>query len=526
MDIPRMGLPDHLAARLSMAEQHDLLTGRRGIRRRTLFAAAAGAALAAGVPAFAAPRRAERLHGGLVVPFGRHLAWGANPRRQVRVGWQVPHQVNRPFLRLGDSPSNLGQRIEAEVRPLHSEVENAIAPFDQYYLHAVVDDLLPGHTYYYSVGHHGMDPAGKRTFDRVDSFTTAPSRRRVAGPFTFTAFGDQGVGSHALSNDGQVAAQKPAFHLHAGDLCYADSSGQGQLTDLYDPHTWDQFLTQTEPVAATVPWMPALGNHDMEALYSADGYGGQLARWDFPTNGPAKSTAVYSFIYGNVGVIALDANDISFETAVNRGYTGGTQTKWLDERLKFLRGEPDVDFIVVFFHHCAYSTAPNHASDGAVRSIWVPLFDKYHVDLIVNGHNHIYERADAMRHGRAKRIDIGDTVDPQADGTIYVTAGAAGGGLYDFAAPDSYARHEKHLDEVESFVWADGRERVAEKVTWSRVRYTGYSFLAVDVDPAAEGNTTTMTLRAVTEHGHEVDRVVIARKAGGATRHKLDDNIA
>jgi hypothetical protein len=234
--------------------------------------------------------------------------------------------------------------------------------------------------------------------------------------------------------------------------------------------------------------------------------------------------AVYSFIYGNVGVIALDANDISFELAVNRGYTGGGQTKWLHERLKFLRGEPDVDFVVVFFHHCAFSTTPNHASDGAIRNQWVPLFDKYDVDLVVNGHNHIYERADAIKNSRPKKTDIGATVDPEHDGTIYVTAGAAGGGLYGFDVPDTYAGHEKELDEVPSYVWADGRERVPEKVTWSRVRYTGYSFVAVDVHPAEEGHTTTMTLRAVTEAGKEIDRVVISRKARGAARQRLSDH--
>jgi len=253
-DIPRMGLPDRLAARLSIAEQHALL-----LSRRTLLtgAAAAAATMAVGSgPAAAFWRQADTPPGRMVVPFGRHLAWGANPRTTVSVGWQVPHRVRRPFL-------------------------------------------------------------------RVDAFTTAPSRRTVAEPFTFTAFGDQGVSSHALANDGMLIAQRPAFHLHAGDLCYADASGKGLPGDLYDPRTWDQFLAQNEPVAATVPWMACLGNHDMEALYSPDGYGGQRARWDFPDNGPEKAAGVYSFVYGNVGVVALDANDVCLELAGNRDYTGG-----------------------------------------------------------------------------------------------------------------------------------------------------------------------------------------------------------
>ncbi|GIF22363.1 hypothetical protein BJ973_002685 [Actinoplanes tereljensis] len=511
-----MGLPDDLATRLSLPEQHEYLTRR--VRRRTLLGAAAGLTA---VPGFVS-RRTE-LPGDLVVPFGRHLAWGANPRRQMRVGWQVPYPVRQPFVRVGNSPETLDQRIDAELRPLRTEVKDLIPATDQYYVHAAIDDLLPGTRYYYAVGHLGLDAAAPA---RIDSFRTAPSRRRLAPAFTFTAFGDQGVSSHALRTDGQVAAQDPVFHLHAGDLCYADSSGQGRPEDLYNPLTWDEFVVQNEPVAASVPWMATLGNHDMEAIYSPNGYGGQLARWEFPGNGPAQGVGVYSFIYGNVGVIALDANDISFEVQVNRGYTGGAQTKWLNERLRFLRDQPDVDFIVVFFHYCAFSTTTSHASDGAVRNMWVPLFDKYAVDLVVNGHNHVYERADVIKHGRAKRTPIGSTVHPASDGTTYITAGAGGRGLYEFDSHDSYAGREKDREEIRSYVWNAAGDRVHETVSWSRVRYTGYSFLAVDVNPADEGGTTTMTLRAVTEKGVEIDRVVLSRKAAGGSRLQLSDAVA
>jgi hypothetical protein len=527
MDIPRMGLPDHLASRLSMAEQHDLL--RRRVSRRGLLGAGAAATIGAAIPL----RGLEHVPGHLVVPFGRHLAWGTNPRSQMRVGWQVPFKVRKPFLRVGHSPRDLGHKIPAEIRVLHSHVPGAIRSVYQYYVHAQIDRLLPGSTYYYAVGHHGF-PRDSTRPGRIDKFTTAPSRRRVARPFTFTAFGDQGVGSHALRNDGVVAAQQPAFHLHAGDICYADSRGGGgpvsvdgrNDTDVFQPRTWDTFLTQTESVAASVPWMVAFGNHDMEALYSPDGYGGQLARFDFPANGPKHTHGVYSFVYGNVGVIALDTNDITHELSANHGYSGGAQTAWLAGRLKSLRAQPDVDFLVVFFHHCAYSTTHNHASEGGVRRHWVPLFDKYDVDLVINGHNHVYERADTMRHGTAKPTPIGSIVHPAVDGTTYVTAGAGGGGLYKFPVPDSYAGHVADLDSVSSYVWAAGRERVPEIVTWSRVRYTGYSFLAVDARPAAEGHTTSLTLRAVSESGAEIDRVILARRAGGGKRAHLDDTVA
>ncbi|RJQ75738.1 metallophosphoesterase family protein [Pseudonocardiaceae bacterium YIM PH 21723] len=505
MELPRVGIPDQLAARMSMAEQHDYLRrafGRRSLLRGGLITAAA---MTAGPLFFPSEAYAA---GDRVIPFGRHLAFGRNPRREMRIGWQVPARVRNPFVRIGHHPDELGERIPAETRALHSEVPGVIAPYDQYYLHAEATDLLPGQTYYYRVGHDGYESTA------FSSFRTAPLRGVPAEPFTFTAFGDQGVSTAAVADNGAIARQNPVFQLHAGDIAYADSAGAGLPGDHFDPKVWDAYLTQIEPVASRVPWMVAMGNHDMEALYSPDGYGGELARFDFPGNGPDKCDAVYSFIYGNVGVISLDANDVSYEIPANHGYSGGSQTEWLRHRLAYLRWQPDVDFIVVFFHHCAYSTTKSHASEGGVREEWVPLFDRYKVDLVINGHNHVYERTDAMRGGKiSTALPIGGTVHPDRDGTVYATVGGAGAGLYKFPAPDTYEGHE--IDPVPVQTYSNTKDgKVAETVDWSHVRYTGFSFVAVDVKPAWYGGPTTMTVRTLTPTGAEVDRFTLARTAG------------
>ena len=103
----------------------------------------------------------------------------------------------------------------------------------------------------------------------------------------------------------------------------------------------------------------------MEAWYSPDGYGGQYARFDFPGEASgAAPPAYYSFVYGNVGIVSLDANDVSFEIPANNGYTGGAQVAWLARTLASLRKQPGIDFIVAYFHHCAYCTCAVHGSEG------------------------------------------------------------------------------------------------------------------------------------------------------------------
>ncbi|MET8692795.1 metallophosphoesterase family protein [Streptomyces bauhiniae] len=521
-----MGVPEKLAERMSMAERHEYLRSR--FSRRTLIRGGAvtlgtvaggafvpgAAAPAAATPAAPAPRRTEHVDGALAAPFGRHLAWGNDPRTEITVSWQVPVAVKRPFIRIGAHPWDLSRKIDAEVRTLHTPAGvGASGDHTQYYVHAKLSRLRPGQTYYYGVGHHGFDPAEPHLLGTLGTFTTAPAHK---APFTFTAFGDEGVGYHGLANNALILGQDPAFHLHAGDIAYGDPSGAGKTTDTgFDSRTWDQFLHQTESVAKQIPWMPAYGNHDMEAWYSPNGYGGEEARWSLPDNGPdpAELPGVYSFVYGNTAVISLDANDISYEIPANLGISGGTQTTWLEAQLKKFRAARDVDFVVVFFHHCAYCTSTAHASEGGVRQEWVPLFEKYTVDLVINGHNHQYERTDVIKGDTVvKKLPVGGTAYPETEGVVYVTAGAAGRSLYAFTAPDTYEGHEHEVESVSSFVnLKDGKK--PETVTWSRVRYLDYSFLRVDVTPAPRGRHTTLTVSGIAETGERIDHFTVARRA-------------
>ncbi|MGW3911188.1 purple acid phosphatase family protein [Streptomyces sp. NPDC005070] len=518
--VPDVGIPYELARDMSMAEQYAYLRTRL-TRRRALVAASAfaGGGLLAGCAQGAeAPARVAsgtspnpatgKAPGSAVTPFGRHLAFGADPKTQMRISWQVPFAVRKPYVRVGSTPWGLSRRIEAEVRPLHTPgLIGQRAALDQYYLHVALDGLHPGTTYYYGVGHEGFDPASKERHATIGRFRTAPAHPEK---FVFTAFGDQGVTPDALANDKVLLGRGPAFHLHAGDICYADGIGLGQRSDTYDPAAWDLFLKQTETVAKTVPWMVTTGNHDMEAWYSPNGYGGQSARWSLPSNGfdPRNAPGAYSFVYGNVGIVALDANDVSYEIPANKGYSDGRQTAWLDKRLGELREQ--VDFVVVFFHHCAYSTS-THASDGGVRDAWVPLFAEHQVDLVINGHNHVYERTDAIKGGKVGRqVPVGASTDPTRDGIVYVTAGGAGKSLYSFptGVEDSYEGKVTRRESVETFHWTKSKQRKADTVEWSRVRYTGFSFLSVEVQA---GPSPRLTVSALAQSGERVDHFEVRR---------------
>jgi purple acid phosphatase-like protein/calcineurin-like phosphoesterase family protein len=520
-----------IARTLSAAEQHEWfrsVTSRRSLLRGGLVGAgavAAGPTLLSGVssaatsrqarPAAALLQKADRSAGAAVTPFGRHVAFGASASQQMSVSWQVPALINNPFIRVGRTPWDLGHRVEADLRVLttpQADIDSvtSVPPSDtgpvvQYYLQAALSGLRPGETYFYVVGHDGWDAPGH--LDTIRSFTTAPLGR---SPFTFTAFGDQGVTYNSLGNANLIRAQNPAFHLHAGDISYAEDGGDGLITDSYDPQIWNVFLNQVEPVASSVPWQIAAGNHEMETWYSPNGYGGLFDRFALP-----GSTTYYSFVYGNVMVISLDANDVSDEIPANNGYTAGGQTAWLASQLAAARSRSDIDFVVAYFHHCAYCTCTVHGSEGGVRANWTALFDQYSVDLVINGHNHIYERTDPIKGGSATTAaPIGSTIKPATQGTTYITAGGGGQSLYTFSAPDSYEGNINNDSAVPSYVNEPGGTTMNETVAWSRVRFTGYCLLVVESTPAWRGGTSRLKIRGLSEDGTELDQIVLARKAG------------
>jgi hypothetical protein len=332
------------------------------------------------------------------------------------------------------------------------------------------------------VQHHarlsGLDPNTSCSYQAVHdgaaseqfSFTTArPATAGRGRPVRFTAFGDQGTSDGKVGPVLDVIARfDPDLHLHVGDLSYASLSGglrvSEQVDSLYRPSLWETWLADIEPVAARIPWMPVLGNHEMEPTGSDWGYESYFARFTPPATGVAHEagTTTWSMRIGNVGFVALDGNDASAEIPRNYGYLGGEQERWLERTLGELRADPDVDWIVVGFHHCAFCSSVRHGSDAGVRDRWTPLFDRYAVDVVINGHNHMYERTHPIRGGQiTTEAPTGATIRPAEHGTTYLVSGLA---EEDESLPD---RSTGPVASVTYYTGTDFGLRVPEATPWS-----------------------------------------------------------
>lgn len=446
------------------------------VTRRTVLTGATATAAVATPMLWVPPSDA------VVRPQGVHIQFGTEPKHDMSITWSTPRSVKKPRLEVGPD-RGLGLHV-----PVHS---NSSKDVGTVYHHARIRHLEPGTRYRYRISHGGA-------VAQTGVFTTAPAKPE---PFRFAAFGDMGVNTAAATHVALIDQKKPDLAFVVGDLCYADSSGgtgaSGPSTQ--DFATWDRWLKQIQPSAAQVPWMTTVGNHEMEGGNGELGYAGYHNRFTLPTNGVDGGRVTYSFVYGNVGFVALDGNDASWEIDRNNGYLGVKQDRWLDRRLARLRSEDKVDFLVVGFHNCMYCTNLVHASDGGNRTRWEPIFDKHQVDLVVNGHNHCYERTHQMRDGSpVQEAPRGGTVDTRK-GTIYLTAGGAGQAVYPSGGLPA------------SYVTMEGGVRVPEATDYAAIVENQHSIGFVDVTPRRGNQPPTMKLTALATDGSIIDRLTMRR---------------
>ena len=142
-----------------------------------------------------------------------------------------------------------------------------------------------------------------------------------------------------------------------------------------------------------------------------------VAQHAVPTqNVPAQDRGrYYSFDWSNVHFICLDSND-SLESAA-RG--DGEMLRWLENDLRATRKF----WRVVAFHHPPYTSGvyQNDPLCSLARQHIVPILETYGVQLVLNGHEHSYQRSYDIRAGAAL---------PRGTGTLYMTSGGGGAALY------------------------------------------------------------------------------------------------
>ncbi|ARN83350.1 hypothetical protein B1812_03855 [Methylocystis bryophila] len=470
------------------------------------------------VQAEAFPPATQKASGGapaLEAVCGLHLQFGADASTEMVLSWHSLAPVRNARVLLGAADGKLQQVAPAEQADYTDGKSNRRI----FVYHARLRALSPDTAYLYAALHDGAEPA-------FSTFRTAPRGRSA---FTFTSFGDQGtptLGRELTLADGAAPPRKifvndnlgspaaadatlgveriqPLFHLLNGDLCYANIAEDRV-------RSWWDFWENNSRSARNRPWMPCAGNHENELGNGPIGYRAYQTYFSLPdAAGQTDLTRGlwYAFTAGSVRVISLANDDIAYQDGGNsyvRGYSLGAQKAWLEQELAETRANRDIDWIVVCMHQVAISTADKfNGADLGVREEWLPLFDKYNVDLVVCGHEHHYERSHPLRGREENRTltpkpaslttDVVDT----SQGAVHMVIG--GGGT---SAPSNTLLFDPPACRVIVSVGAPdpttGKRLpvyVMEGAPWSAVRNAGhaYGFAAFTVDPGAEpGGLTRM----------------------------------
>lgn len=261
-------------------------------------------------------------------------------------------------------------------------------------LHRVeLTGLQPNTTYYYKIYTEAEDLLP----EEILTFKTAPQTGSTT-PFTFLAFGDYGRGSSSQKRlRDQMLLDSFSFILSTGDNAYSDG-------------TYSDFDQKVFPIYSDIfkraAIFPTLGNHD----YHTNAGAPNLDLFDLPGNAwrPEDIERYYSFDYGNVHFVALDSNT---PLSVSDDAASDDMFDWLRADLS----QTTQLWKIVAFHHPAYSTG-RHGSNSRVQSRLVPIFEEYGVDLVLTGHDHIYQRSKPMRQGQETTVEQG--------GIVYVVSGA------------------------------------------------------------------------------------------------------
>jgi predicted phosphodiesterase len=291
------------------------------------------------------------------------LTWTGDPATTATVTWRTERHRGTGAAEIaletgGAEVHRTARRVLAATEPLGR------GPDTVFYHTITFRGLTPATTYAYRVG-------DGQHWSEWYTFVTQPTRRDT---LQFIYLGD--AQTHLLARWAKVLRKaytdlpRADFILHAGDLInHAEADEQ-----------WGEWFAAGAFIHAGVPCVAVAGNHE----YRKDSTGQKVGlstywqpQFNFPANGPAHlGDQSYFLDFPNARLVILNSN-VRVEA----------QAPWLERVLR----ENRKPWLLVSFHHPVFSAATGR-KNGEIYQHWKPLLDRYGVDLVLQGHDHVYAR--------------------------------------------------------------------------------------------------------------------------------------
>jgi len=230
--------------------------------------------------------------------------------------------------------------------------------------------------------------------------------------FSFVAAGDFGCSGETNSTVAGMVKKNPEIVLALGDLSYERS-----------PNCW---LTSIKPLDSSGKVKISFGDHDMS---------NELFKYNTYLKHFSLTKPYYSFSYQNVHFLAMATaknNIIPYDMT-------SQQYQFVKNDLELARSNKSIDWIIVYSFKPLYSSNTTHPGVEELRNSYHPLFDKYKVDLVLQAHNHNYQRTyPIIFNGTTPSSPIVSDKEIQnfynSEGPIFVTIGTGGAPLYNFSS--------------------------------------------------------------------------------------------
>ncbi len=406
-----------------------------------------------------------RLPSTVAVTFGEDAATSRN------ISWYTKKSVDGTDIQLSLDPNDLtatpdGVKIEKKTEAVRREfpgIDIGLIGLLTYEFNVnrhfvTIEGLQPDTTYYYRIGDAEMN-----FWSEVAAITTADN----SDSFTFFHVSDSQGGSEKhydkwanLVDTAFTMYPNAAFLMHTGDhVDHGDNFKQ-----------WKWLFNSASANLMSSVLMPTAGNHENHGEYSLDDN-------FILSNVPEQDTMTgvyYSFDYNNAHFIVLNSNDDE-----DNGFSA-KQIEWL----KADAAASDAEWKFVMLHKAPYSNG-SHYDDGDVieiRKQLSTLMPELDIDMVLQGHDHVYLRTDAMNSNEVVEVyemsvdNNGKTYTAKVnpDGTIYAINGCSGVKYYQTKNP---ADTDKLFPRAEKIVDANYPVFAAIRIEGSSLYFDSYGII-------------------------------------------------
>lgn len=237
--------------------------------------------------------------------------------------------------------------------------------------------------------------------------------------FNISSVGDWGCNSNTKSTVTNIKGKSPELVLALGDYSYQPTAT-----------CWLNTISSIKSITKI-----NIGNHENDADEDLNKY---LSSFGL-------SKQYYSFNFQNVHVLTM-ATEISFGTS-------SSQYNFVKNDLAAASTNPNIKWIIVNYHRAMY-TSPNTCSSStchgssSLRDAYHPLFDKYGVDLVLQGHVHDYQRTFPITYNpsspsspKKTSTNTNTYTDPQ--GEIFAIVGTGGINFHGLSGKSSFVASQQ-----------------------------------------------------------------------------------